>query len=189
MLIINRNNKLREYQMPKMPNFEHKRLEYAWLKQQKREAELINIRGIYIQMKDINQMIYSRSMRMVSLYAQYQRLRKNIKHSDEDYILITKTQKGNSEIFNKELIFDIVKSDWIINLDEISNKSTEELETELINLDSKIQDARSKLNNSGLRKIDINNRIKLLEYKKVCISDYIIQNINSNDKVRKLVND
>jgi len=189
MLIINRNKKLKEYQMPKMPYFEYKRLKYVWLRQQKREAELININSIYIQMKDINQMIYSKSMRLVSLYAKYQRCKNNIKHSDEDYILITKSQKGSSGSFNKELIFDIITADWIINLDEIETKSVTELEEELQNLETEIQNLKLRLNNNGLSLVDISNRIKLLEYKKACIDSYIFENVNSNNKVRKLLND
>ena len=186
MLIINRTEKIKKYQIPKKPNFENARNEIIWLKQQKMEAELINIKGIYIQVKDINQMIYSRSMRMVSLYAQYQRLRSNIKHSDEDYILINKTQKGNSEAFNKELIYDIIKSDWILKAYEVENMSSKELELEISDLDTKIQKLKSKFNDSGLHKADINNRIKLLEYKKSCLANCLSYSMNDSKKISKI---
>lgn len=174
MLIINRNKKIKEYQMPKMPGYEQKILAIAWLKQQRMEAELINIHSINIQIKDIKQMIYAKSFRLVSLYAKYQRKTRKTKQNDEDYITITKVKKGSKkESVNKELIYDIITADWLINSEEIENKSAEELEKELQNINSEIRKLNIKLNKSAYSKFDVTNRISLLTYKYACINDYL----------------
>ena len=188
MLIINRTRKEKEYQIPKMPGFEHKKLAIAWLKEQKMESEVANIRSISIQVKDISQMIYSKSFRMVSLHAKCQRNKIHTKLNDEDYITINKIKKGSKkESVNKELIYDIITSDWIINAEEIENKSNETLEKELQNIESEIQKLNIKLTKNAFSKSDIISRIKLLEYKYTCINDYLINKKNTG-KSKKMTN-
>ncbi len=186
MLIINKNRKIKEYQIPKMPNYEHKMYAIAWLKKQKMEAETANIKSISIQIKDINQMIYAKSFRMVSLYAKCQRNKRNTKLNDEDYLTIYKVKKGSKkETINKELIYDIITSDWIINFEEIENKSINDLEIELQNLESEIQKLNIKSEKSAFSKSDITDRIILLTYKYNCIKEYLSQKQNNN-KTKKI---
>ena len=186
MLIINRNKKIKEYQIPKMPNYEHKMYAIAWLKQQKIEAETANIKSINIQIKDINQMIYAKSFRMVSLYAKCQRNKRNTKLNDEDYLTIFKEKKGSKkESINKELIYDIITSDWLINYEEIENKSIKELETEIKNIESEIQKLNIKSEKSAFSKSDITNRINLLTYKYNCLKEYLLQKQTSTKKLEK----
>ena len=186
MLIINRTKKLKKYEMPKMPDFEYKILKYAWLRYQKREAELINIRSIDIQVKDIKQMIYAKSFRMVSLHAKCLRNMYNTKINDEDYITLVKAKKGSKkESVNKELIYDIITADWIINSEEIEDKSIEELENELQNIESRIQRLNLKLTKGAFSKSDIANRINLLTYKYDCIYDYLRKK-QENIKLKKM---
>ena len=147
------------------------------------ETELINIKSIDIQIKDIKQMIYSKSMRMLSLYTKYRR--KN-KYNDEDFITLSKVKKGSKkESINKELIYDIITSTWLIDGDEIENKSKEELEKELLDIENEIGKLKIKLLKTAFSKYDITNRINLLTYKKSCINDYLSQKYNEN-KTKKL---
>ena len=188
MIIINRNQKLKEYQIPKMPVYERVTLEHVWLKEQERNAKLVNIKSIDIQIKDINQMIYSNSFRMVSAFAKYQRYLRRFSHSDEEFITIYKCEKGNKKPINNKLIFDIITADWIIDMDEIRNKSRETLLEEISSLEYQIGELKEKLASSSLSKVDLNNKIQLLSYKKTCLEDYLNEKTKDSDKVKKLVN-
>ena len=187
MLIINKTKKEKNYKMPPVPMYEHKILTIAWLKKQRMESELINIKSISIQVKDIRQMIYSKSFRMVSLYAKCQRGLQYTNQNDEDYITITKSKKGSKkESVNKDLIYDIITSDWIINAEEIANKSVEEIETELQSLESEIEKLNVKLTKNAFSKTDITSRINLLTYKKACLIDYLNEKNREDNKLKKL---
>jgi len=187
MLIINKTKKEKEYRIPKMPNYENKLLAIAWLKQQKMEAELSNIKSISIQIKDINQMIYSKSFRMVSLHAKYRRHVRNTNQNDEDYITIIKSKKGSKkESVNKKLIYDIITSDWIINYAEIKNKTTKELEEELLNLETEIQKINIKSEKSAFSKSDIISKVHLLTYKQKCINEYLSKKQDEHKRKKML---
>ena len=184
MIIINKNQKLKEYQVPKMPNYERVTLEHVWQKRQKMESTLINIKSIDIQIKDINQMIYSSSFRMVSFFAKYQRYLRQYSHSDEEFITIPKCVKGNKKPINNELIYDIITADWIINMDELETKSIKTIQAELLSLEEQIERLKAKLHSNNLSSVDINNKIQLLSYKKACLEDYIQENTKTGNKVK-----
>ena len=190
MIIINKYPKEKEYQIPKMPNYERVTNKYLWQKKQEMESMLINIKSIDIQVKDINQMIYSNSFRMVSAYAKYQRYLRTHSHSDEEFITINKCERGNKKPINNELIFDIITAEWIIDMDEIKERSRESLLEELLALEYQIEELKEKLKSSNfsISSIDLNNKIQLLSYKKACLKNYIEENTKDSDKVRKLIN-
>ena len=76
------------------------------LKNQKNKAQLINIKSISIQIKDIKQMKYSYLSVLKALFAKYSK----ISHLDEEqYITIKK--KNN---YSKIIISAIINSNWII---------------------------------------------------------------------------
>ena len=184
MIIINKYSKVKEYQVPKMPNYERITNKYLWQKKQEMESMLINIKNIDIQVKDINQMIYSNSFRMVSAFAKYQRYLRKYSHSDEEFITIYKCEKGNKKPINNELIYDIITADWIINMDEIQIKSRETLLEELMSLEYQIEELKEKLKSSDFFNFDLNNKIQLLSYKKTCLENYLNENTRTSDKIK-----
>ena len=184
MIIINRNQKLKEYQIPKMPNYERVTNTYLWQKNQEMESMLINIKSIDIQVKDINQMIYSNSFRMVSAFAKYQRYLRTHSHSDEEFITISKCLKGNKKPINNELIYDIITAEWIIDMDELAMKSTSEITAEIQSLEEKISALFTQIKSSQHSQVDYNNRLQLLSYKKACLEKYLNENKRTSDKVK-----
>ena len=186
MIVITKNKKIKQYQIPDMPNFKHNISKISWLERQKKEAELINIRSVSVQIKDINQMIYSEDLHLLSLYARYtrQQLKNNL--PNESFITFDKYRKNN-----KPILWALLNADWILKAEDLENKSTDELENDILNLENEIQTLTQRVTTSH-NKGAVNNRIKLLKYKLSCINDYLSKKtIDSpliNDKVRKLSN-
>jgi len=186
MLIINERKQKRRYNTPEMPKFSNRRTEIMWLKIQKMESELINIKSVSVQIKDINQMIYSENQQLISLYATYARQQLKSNLHNESFITFDKSKKDN-----KQIIYALLNADWILNIEDLENKSVEELEQVVIDLDYKIQKLLLK-ENSCSNKGALKNRIKLLKYKLSCIKDYLSENMKesivTNEKTRKLSN-
>ncbi len=175
MIIINRKKKIEHYTFEKMPNFRHKRANIVWNHIQQVNAALINVKSVDIQVKDIRQMIYSHKSRLVSLYAWLSLIGE---YSDDDYINISKYKKEN-----KSLIFEILNANWILKLEDLENKTDDELEYECLCLQNKIDDMKRKINSSG--EYCTCDNIKLLEYKLECLNDYIYQRMceRQNDQI------
>lgn len=176
MIIINRKKKIEQYKFEQMPNFSHKRSAMVWYHVQKMNAELINIKSIDVQVKDIKKMIYSHRPSLVSLYAQFNLLGE---YSDDDYINISKYKKGN-----KHLIYKILNANWLLKLENLEDKTEEELEYEIFCLQNKIDEMKKKINSNEYY---YGHNIKLLEYKMSCLEDYIFQRVNKQQANQILV--
>ena len=177
MIIINRKKKIEQYKFEQMPNFNHRRAAIVWYHIQQMNAELINIKSIDIQVKDVRQMIYSHNPRLVSLYA---RLNLIGGYSGDDYINISKYKKGN-----KSLIFEILNATWLLKLEDLENKTEEELEYESLCLQSRIDDMKRRANSPSAYRTEHN--IKLLEYKLTCLDDYKHQRMSEQQDSQILV--
>ena len=55
MISVTKTKQIKKYQIPEMPNFEHRRTKLAWLRRQKMLATISNIKSVNIQFKDIKQ--------------------------------------------------------------------------------------------------------------------------------------
>lgn len=167
MIIITKIKRLKKYQMPEIPNFENKRAKLIWLKRQKMLASIHKIKSVSVQVKDIKQMIYSKNLRLISFFAKFH-LRQDTKlYSDDDYITILKSTN-----LNKSLIYALISTDWLLQLSALENKSIEELQQECMELQNEIlelKERKKQLSNN----IDIDYRIKLYEYKLLCLSEYV----------------
>lgn len=122
-----------------MPNFSHRRAVIVWSRIQQMNAELVNIKSIDIQVKDIRQMIYSHNPRLVSLYAQLNLIGR---YSDDDYYINISKYKTD----NKSLILEILNANWLLKLEDLENKTDEELEYESLCLQSKIDNIKNRAN-------------------------------------------
>lgn len=178
MIIINKNKTNKEYQIPEMPNFQSRKLKVLWLRRQRMETIVTNIKSVSVQVKDIKQMIYSENPKLISLYAFLQR---HNSYNDEDYITISKYKKGN-----KPKIYALINADWLINIDEINNKSIDEIENECIELENIIEELKNRKKERNTS-ISIDDRIKLLQYKLLCLHEYLSKKeiINKTDVLSK----
>lgn len=176
MIIINRKKKIEQYKFEQMPNFSHKKSAMVWYHVQKRNAELINIKSIDVQVKDIKKMIYSHRPSLVSLYA---RFNLSGEYSDNDYINISKNKKGN-----KQLIYEILNANWLLKLENLEAKTEEELEYEIFCLQNKIDEMQKNINSNAYYS---GHTIKLLEYKLSCLDDYLFQRVNKQQANQILV--
>ena len=83
----------------------------------KQSAMLANIKGVSVQIKDINQMINSDNTHLISFAQKLQNC-----FEENEYITIPNTTN-----VNKTLIIAILSEDWLINSEYIESKTTEEL--------------------------------------------------------------
>ncbi len=168
--------KTKKYQMPEIPNFENRRTKVLWLRRQKMLAPIYNIKSVSVQVKDIKHMIYSKNPRLISLYARLRFINNSSSYNDNDYITITKSSN-----LNKSLMYALISSDWLLDIENLKNKSIEELQQECTNLQNKIcelNERRKQMINHG----DIDFKIKLFEYKLSCLSEFTLnkENYGSN---------
>ena len=119
----------------------------------KKKISLSDITSIEVQLKDIKQMKHSKKYYLQTLY-----LLTDLTGQEEDYIVLSKYKKGTIP-FIKELLH----TSWLIDKNEIEQKSVFELEKECIKLMQLIK-----------KKKNI-NEIRLLEYKLYCLKEYLLQ--------------
>ena len=163
MIIINKTKHIKEYQIPEMPNFQHRKSKVAWLKRQKMLAAISNIKSISVQIKDIKYMIYSNNPRLISLYTKFYLSNSSNSYDDNDYIII-----HNSTDLNKSLIYAIISTDWLLNFDDIEKKSVEEIRKECLDLQNKIYELNER-KKQMINHENIDFKIKLYEYKLSCL--------------------
>jgi len=113
-------------------------------------------------------MIYSDNSRLISFYTKS--CRNNYYNlNDFDYITIYKTNE-----LKKDLIYSLINTDWLINVDDIKHKSFEEIEEDCNVLENKINLLKEKINHNSPIYHNINNRIKLLQYKLSCLNEFLL---------------
>ena len=174
MIIINNYKKTKKYQQPQMPEFEYLRTKLVWLKRQKMLSSIYNVKSVSIQVKDIKQMIFSKNLRLVSLYTKFHLNNMINSYSDDDYITISK-----SSDLNKLRIYALISADWLLNASDLENKSIEELQQECVDLQNEISLLKEKKKTKNY--YEIGYRIKLLEYKLSCLSEFILGKVNLPD--------
>lgn len=176
MINVTKTKQIKKYQIPEMPNFANRRAKVVWLRRQQMIATIHNIKSVSVQIRDIKQMIYSKNPRLISLYARFRLNNNNKSYNDNDYITITKSSN-----LNKALMYALISSDWLIDVEDLKTKSIEELHQDCIDLKNKIyrlNERRKQMLSHG----DIDFKIKLFEYKLSCISEFMLnkENLGNN---------
>ena len=160
-----------------MPLSISRRRSVAWLLNQRKNARLLNVKNVSVQVKDVKMMIYTKDARLLSLYAKLKRAElKGGSFDDEDYVLICKTSD-----LNKSLMYSILESDWLLNINEL-----DEMSTELVEAKKKTDECQLrilKVDNEKYPHLKLDDRIKLLEYKLGCLDEYLV-NRKSNVKMK-----
>ena len=180
MINITKTKQIKKYQMPEMPNFENKIAKVLWLRKQQKLATIHNIKSVSVQIRDIKQMIYSKNPRLISLYARFHLNNNSKSYNDNDYITITKSSN-----LNKSLMYALISSDWLLNIEDLKNKSIEELQQECTNLQNKICELNEK-RKQMINHVDIDFKIKLFEYKLSCISEFALNKENLGDDLEQI---
>lgn len=144
------------------PKFKNKNEEFCWYRKQQMKEQLLNIKHVSIQYKDIRMMLFSNDKRLVNLY-----MRTNFNDvNDEDYMQISRFKDGCDII-----VALIINSEWLINEDVISNMSEDEIHIECLLTENKIY---------SLKKVyqteEVINKIILLEYKLNEYRNYLDKN-------------
>lgn len=173
MITITKVKNPKKYQIPEMPNFENRRAKVVWLRKQKELVSLPNIKSVSVQVKDIKQMIYSKNPRLISLYAKFHLNNVDSSYSDNDYITILKSSN-----LNKSLIYALISAEWLLDFEYIEKQPLEEIQQESLDLQNKIfklYERRKQMINHG----DIDFKIKLLEYKLSCLSEFTLNKVEA----------
>lgn len=182
MINVTKTKQIKKYQIPEIPNFENRRARVVWLRRQQMLATIHNIKSVSVQIRDIKQMSYSKNPRLMSLYARFRLNNNNKSYNDNDYITITKSSN-----LNKSLMYALISSDWLIDVEDLKNKSIEELHQDCIDLKNQIcelNERRKQMLSHG----DIDLKIKLFEYKLSCISEFALNKENlGNDLEQKTI--
>lgn len=176
MIIIIESNK--KIKMQEIPNFSHRKLRLFWLRKQRKLVSISNIESVDVQVKDIKQMINSDNPRLISLYAKFNRSTSSSSYDDEDYITISKDKE-----MNRDLIYALISADWLINYEDIKNKSTEEIKQDCIELENII----AELEKEQRLSIKTKDKIKLLKYKLACLSKIKLQKNGDSVLAQKVV--
>ena len=163
--------------MPDEPNFKTKRGSINWFLRQRRNATLLNVKSVSVQVKDINMMVYTKDARFLSLYAKLKRAElKGGSFDDEDYVLICKTSD-----LNKSLMYSILESDWLLNINQL-----DEMSTELVEAKKNADECQLRILKDDKAKyphLKLDDRIKLLEHKINSLNEYLV---NRKSNVKKL---
>lgn len=182
MIVIKKVKKAKKYQMPEMPIFKYRKEKVLWLKRQKKNVTLLNIKNISVQVRDIKQMIYAQNVELRYLYVKFAQ---QSYYDDEDYITISKYKKGNFS-----LLYALISADWLINVEDINNKTFEEIGEDCAILEREISELKIRKQETGNHDT-IDKRIKLLQYKLQCLSEFLVKQTGKNESqnimVRSLV--
>lgn len=162
MYKIKKLKKVKKENITTPPKFRSKREELLWYKKQRMKAKLLPIKSVSIQYKDIQQMLYEDDPRLVKFamgidFSQIDDLDK--------YMQISRFKDG-CEI----IVFLIIDSYWLINQEELDNKTSSELEEECFMLEQKINFLKQQKTKSAY------NRLILLQHRLNTILEYLNKN-------------
>lgn len=146
--------------VPTPPRFKNKKEELLWYRKQKMKAQLLQIKHVSIQYKDIQKMLFEKDKRLINLY-----MRTDFSQIDDlnKYIQISRFKDGCDII-----VALIINSDWLVNQDELEQKPPEEIDQECLNVQKEIDTLKQQPQTE-----EIQNRIILLEYKLETIREFL----------------
>ena len=146
--------------VPTPPRFKNRKEELLWYRKQKMKAQLLQIKHVSIQYKDIQKMLFEKDKRLINLY-----MRTDFSQIDDlnKYIQISRFKDGCDII-----VALIINSDWLVNQDELEKKTIEEIDQECLNTQQQIDALKQQPQTE-----EIQNRIILLEYKLETIREFL----------------
>ena len=146
--------------VPTPPRFKNRKEELLWYRKQKMKAQLLQIKHVSIQYKDIQKMLFEKDKRLINLY-----MRTDFSQIDDlnKYIQISRFKDGCDII-----VALIIKSDWLVNQDELEQKPPEEIDQECLNVQKEINTLKQQPQTEEIQK-----RIILLEYKLETIREFL----------------
>lgn len=146
--------------VPTPPRFKNRKEELLWYRKQKMKAQLLQIKHVSIQYKDIQKMLFEKDKRLINLY-----MRTDFSQIDDlnKYIQISRFKDGCDII-----VALIINSDWLVNQDELEQKPPEEIDQECLNVQKEINTLKQQPQTE-----EIQNRIILLEYKLETIREFL----------------
>ena len=171
MIIITKNIHEKKYIQKEVPEFNSRHERAIYYRRQNQQEAIINIKSVDVQVKDIKKMTYSPSVALQSFFARFEfvRTKNNVIYNDEDYITISKRKK-----LGGRLIYALITEDWLINKDELENRTIEDINNECDELKKEIirlLDIYEK--DKSYTRHRIYDRIKLLRYKLSCLEEYL----------------
>ena len=167
MVIVEENKRKRKYILKQYKNL-------AYILKQRRNVRILNVKSVGIQVKDVKMMIYDTRTEFTDLYSR--KICKVELNDDDEYIVIRKSSEKN-----KNIMYEILKADWLIKKEELDEMSIEEIEAKKKEDECHLEMLKDYRARGSYMKLD--NRIKLLEYKLECLDEYLI---NRKGKVKKL---
>lgn len=146
--------------VPTPPRFKTRYEELLWYRKQKMKAQLLQIKHVSIQYKDIQKMLFEKDKRLINLY-----MRTDFSQIDDlnKYMQISRFKDGCDII-----VALIINSDWLVNQDELEQKPPEEIDQECLNVQKEIETLKQQPQTE-----EIQNRIILLEYKLETIREFL----------------
>lgn len=166
MVIVEETKRKRKYELKKYKNL-------AYILRQKRNVRILNVKSVCVQVKDIKMMQYYRRPLLIKLYSRH--ICRDELNNDEEYITIKKSSERN-----KDIMYEILKADWLIKKEELDQMSIEEIEGKKKDDECRLERLKYYRSRGSYMRLD--DMIMLLEYKIKCLDEYLV---NRKGKVKK----
>jgi len=167
MVIVEETKRRRKYVLKQYKNL-------AYILRQRRNVRILNVKSVGVQVKDVKMMIHDRRDEFTDLYSR--KICRDGLNNDEEYIIIRKSSEKN-----KNIMYEILKADWLIKKEELDNMSIEEIEEKKKEDECRLERLKYYRTRNSYMKLD--DIILLLEYKIKCLDEYLV---NRKGKVKKL---
>ena len=167
MVIVEETKRRRKYVLKQYKNL-------AYILRQRRNVRILNVKSVGVQVKDVKMMIHDRRDEFTDLYSR--KICRDGLNNDEEYIIIRKSSEKN-----KNIMYEILKADWLIKKEELDNMSIEEIEEKKKEDECRLERLKYYRTRNSYMKLDA--IILLLEYKIKCLDEYLV-NRKSNIKIK-----
>ena len=167
MVIVEETKRKRKYELKKYKNL-------AYILRQKRNVRILNVKSVCVQVKDVKMMIHDRRNEFIDLYSRH--ICRDELNNDEEYIIVRKSSERN-----KNIMYEILKADWLIKKEELDEMSIEEVIEKKMYDEHRLEKLKEYKSRGSYMKLD--DIIMLLEYKIKSIDEYLV---NRKCKVKKL---
>jgi len=167
MVIVEETKRRRKYVLKQYKNL-------AYILRQRRNVRILNVKSVGVQVKDVKMMIHDKRTEFTDLYSR--KICRDGLNNDEEYIIIRKSSEKN-----KNIMYEILKADWLIKKEELDNMSIEEIEEKKKEDECRLERLKYYRTRNSYMKLD--DIILLLEYKIKCLDEYLV---NRKGKVKKL---
>ena len=167
MVVVEETKRKRKYVLKQYKNL-------AYILRQRRNVRILNVKSVGVQVKDVKMMIHDRRAEFTDLYSR--KICRDGLNNDEEYIIIRKSSEKN-----KNIMYEILKADWLIKKEELDEMSIEKIEEKKKEDECRLERLKYYRTRNSYMKLD--DIILLLEYKLECLDEYLV---NRKGKVKKL---